>query len=80
MPTITVGEENSSDIEIHYEDHGAGQPVVLGTGPAAEAFGALATLIATEAAPPISMAGCSARMLDAAMAALDKLDETESAH
>jgi ATP-binding protein involved in chromosome partitioning len=52
----------------------AGQPVVLGTGPAAEAFGALATLIATEAAPPISMAGCSARMLDAAMAALDKLD------
>jgi pimeloyl-ACP methyl ester carboxylesterase len=29
MPTITVGEENSSDIEIHYEDHGAGQPVVL---------------------------------------------------
>jgi non-heme chloroperoxidase len=29
MPTITVGRENSSDIEIHYEDHGAGQPVVL---------------------------------------------------
>jgi non-heme chloroperoxidase len=29
MPTITVGQENSSDIEIHYEDHGAGQPVVL---------------------------------------------------
>jgi non-heme chloroperoxidase len=29
MPTITVGRENSSDIEIYYEDHGAGQPVVL---------------------------------------------------
>ena len=29
MPTVTVGQENSSDIEIHYEDHGAGQPVVL---------------------------------------------------
>jgi non-heme chloroperoxidase len=29
MPTITVGQENSSDIEIHYEDHGAGPPVVL---------------------------------------------------
>jgi non-heme chloroperoxidase len=29
MPTVTVGTENSADIEIHYEDHGAGQPVVL---------------------------------------------------
>src|ERR1700748_1320814 len=29
MPTVTVGQENSSAIEIHYEDHGAGQPVVL---------------------------------------------------
>jgi non-heme chloroperoxidase len=29
MPTVTVGQENSADIEIHYEDHGAGQPVVL---------------------------------------------------
>lgn len=29
MPTVTVGQENSSDIEIHYEDHGVGQPVVL---------------------------------------------------
>ncbi len=30
MPTVTVGQENSSDIEIYYEDHGAGQPVVSG--------------------------------------------------
>jgi non-heme chloroperoxidase len=29
MPTITVGQENNADIEIHYEDHGAGQPIVL---------------------------------------------------
>ena len=29
MPAITVGQENSSDVEIHYEDHGAGPPVVL---------------------------------------------------
>jgi non-heme chloroperoxidase len=29
MPTVTVGQENTGDIEIHYEDHGAGQPVVL---------------------------------------------------
>src|SRR5207302_730078 len=29
MPTVTVGQENSASIEIHYEDHGAGQPVVL---------------------------------------------------
>jgi non-heme chloroperoxidase len=29
MPQVTVGQENSADIEIHYEDHGAGQPIVL---------------------------------------------------
>jgi non-heme chloroperoxidase len=29
MPRVTVGRENSADIELHYEDHGAGQPVVL---------------------------------------------------
>jgi non-heme chloroperoxidase len=29
MPTVTVVRENSADIEIRYEDHGAGQPVVL---------------------------------------------------
>jgi non-heme chloroperoxidase len=29
MPTVAVGQENSTDIEIYYEDHGAGQPVVL---------------------------------------------------
>ena len=29
MGTIAVGRENSDDIEIYYEDHGAGRPVVL---------------------------------------------------
>jgi len=29
MPTVKVGTENSADIEVYYEDHGAGQPVVL---------------------------------------------------
>jgi non-heme chloroperoxidase len=29
MPRINVGTENSAAIEIHYEDHGSGQPVVL---------------------------------------------------
>jgi non-heme chloroperoxidase len=29
MPRIAVGTENGAPIEIHYEDHGSGQPVVL---------------------------------------------------
>jgi non-heme chloroperoxidase len=29
MPRITVGAENDAPIEIHYEDHGSGQPIVL---------------------------------------------------
>ncbi len=29
MPMVTVGQENGTDIEIYYEDHGSGQPVVL---------------------------------------------------
>ena len=29
MPQLTVGTENSAPIEIHYEDHGSGQPIVL---------------------------------------------------
>ncbi|HEU5128386.1 MAG TPA: alpha/beta hydrolase [Glycomyces sp.] len=29
MATITVGNENTAPIELYYEDHGAGQPVVL---------------------------------------------------
>ena len=29
MPFVTVGEENSMPIDLYYEDHGAGRPVVL---------------------------------------------------
>ncbi|MFI7669137.1 alpha/beta fold hydrolase [Nocardia sp. NPDC049526] len=29
MATITVGTENSTPIELYYEDHGTGQPIVL---------------------------------------------------
>jgi non-heme chloroperoxidase len=29
MPYITVGKENSTDIELYFEDHGTGNPVVL---------------------------------------------------
>jgi pimeloyl-ACP methyl ester carboxylesterase len=29
MPSIDVGQENSGSIELYYEDHGAGRPVVL---------------------------------------------------
>src|SRR5262249_48900566 len=29
MGRITVGQENSTPIELYYEDHGAGKPVVL---------------------------------------------------
>jgi non-heme chloroperoxidase len=29
MPFVTVGQENGTDIDIYYEDHGSGQPVLL---------------------------------------------------
>ena len=29
MSTIKVGKENSTPIELYYEDHGSGSPVVL---------------------------------------------------
>jgi len=29
MPYVTVGRENTADIRVYYEDHGAGPPVVL---------------------------------------------------
>jgi len=48
-----------------------GEPIALGAGPAADAFRSIADVILTEAIPPAEMAGCSARMLEAAVAALD---------
>ena len=29
MPYVTVGKENSGDIELYYEDHGSGHPIIL---------------------------------------------------
>ncbi|MEY2422739.1 MAG: ATP-binding protein involved in chromosome partitioning [Acidimicrobiaceae bacterium] len=54
-----------------------GEPVALGEGPAAEAFRAIAARIVEEAVPPMEMAGCSARMLEAAVAALDAVDASD---
>jgi ATP-binding protein involved in chromosome partitioning len=43
----------------------AGRPVVLGSGPAADAFREIADRIVAEAVPPMEMAGCSARIAEA---------------
>jgi ATP-binding protein involved in chromosome partitioning len=48
-----------------------GSPIALDEGPAAQAFRDIADLLADSLAPPVAMAGCSARMLSAAVAALD---------
>ncbi|MDE0801822.1 MAG: Mrp/NBP35 family ATP-binding protein [Acidimicrobiales bacterium] len=52
----------------------AGEPVALRDSPAGDAFRALADVVVNEAVPQPDMAGCSARMLDAAAASLDALD------
>jgi ATP-binding protein involved in chromosome partitioning len=43
-----------------------GRPTILGEGPAAMAMRAVVDIIVEEAIPPVEMAGCSARLLDAA--------------
>jgi ATP-binding protein involved in chromosome partitioning len=53
----------------------AGVPVAIaGTGLAAAEFRAIARKIVDEVAPPVNMAGCSARMLSLVAAALDAAD------
>lgn len=51
-----------------------GAPVVLGTTPAAIALQEVVDKLVSTFAPPISMAGCSARMMEAALQALDNAD------
>ncbi len=56
-----------------------GRPVALGEGRAAVAFRSIAERIATDIAPPVEMAGCTARLLDAAARALDDFDAARAA-
>lgn len=49
----------------------SGEPTVLGEGPAAEALNDIVDHIVAEAVPPTEMAGCSARILEAAQASID---------
>lgn len=51
-----------------------GAPIVLSDGAASASIRAITDRLVTELAPPIAMSGCSARMLDAALAALDASD------
>lgn len=67
----------SIPIEASVADGGdRGVPVAWGAGPAAEAFRDLAHRIATEIAPPVDMAGCTARLLGTMAAALATHDRT----
>jgi ATP-binding protein involved in chromosome partitioning len=52
----------------------AGRPVVLEDSPASASFAAIAKLIVEEIAPPVEMAGCTARMFDLAEEALAAFD------
>jgi ATP-binding protein involved in chromosome partitioning len=51
-----------------------GEPIVTGTGPAADAFRTLVRALIEDVVPPVDLAGCSARLLAAATAALDAAD------
>jgi len=56
-----------------------GEPAVLDSDcAAAAAFASVAEALSSEHVPPVEMAGCSARMLDAAAAALDALDSLDT--
>ena len=61
------------------EGFDTGEPAVLGTGAGADALRAVARVLSQEHVPPVEMAGCSARMLEAAVAALDALDAADEA-
>ncbi len=58
-----------------------GSPAALADGPAAEAFADIARRVIDEVAPPVEMAGCTARMFEMAEEALAAFDaEQEQAH
>ena len=60
------------------EGSDVGEPAVLGAGVAAKELKSVALALSEEHVPPVEMAGCSARMLDAAVAALDALDAADA--
>ena len=60
------------------EGSDVGEPAVLGESAAAEALRSVARALSEEHVPPVEMAGCSARMLEAAVAALDAVDAAEA--
>ena len=60
------------------EGSDAGEPAVLGAGVASKELKSVALALSEEHVPPVEMAGCSARMLEAAAAALDALDAAEA--
>ena len=55
-----------------------GEPAVLGASVAAKELKSVALALSEEHVPPVEMAGCSARMLEAAAAALDALDAADA--
>jgi len=55
-----------------------GEPVALSDGAAAGAFREIAATLSQEHVQPIEMAGCSARMLNAAVVALDAADTPQT--
>ena len=64
---------------VDSEGGDVGEPASLGEGAAADALRSIATALSEEYVPPVEMAGCSARMLEAAIAALDAADRDEAA-
>ena len=50
----------------------AGTPAVLGVGPAADAFRSIVRRLVDDLAPPVSMSGCTARMLERVEAAFSE--------
>jgi len=75
--SATIGAPLLASIPIENavaEGGDTGHPIALGDGPAAEAFRDLAQRLADDIVPPVDLAGCSVRLLDAVTAALDAHD------
>ena len=60
------------------EGSDVGEPAVLGASVAAKELKSVALALSEEHVPPVEMAGCSARMLEAAAAALDAVDAADA--